>query len=235
MQLHDVFCSYFTTDNNVLPSSLPYSQSTSLSHITFTPVSVERTVKRLSVRTRGGPDGIPPVFIKNCICELRAPLARLFEISFQYGYLPDVWRQAYVTPIYKKGKKTDPNNYRPVALTATMCKIMEAIIKNQLLNYFVSNNLITSSQHAFLSKHSTATNLLECINDWAVSLNNSLSTDIVYIDFSRAFDTIVFSKLLFKLQRYGVSGSLLTWISNFLHNRCQCVVVDYCFSSIKHV
>jgi hypothetical protein len=112
---------------------------------------------------------------------------------------------------------------------------MESIIKNQLLDYFVSNNLITSCQHAFLSRRSTATNLLECLNDWVLSLNNSFSTDIIYIDFSRAFDTIVFSKLLFKLQRYGVSGNLLTWISNFLHNRSQCVVVDYCFSFVKSV
>ena len=233
--LSDVFSSHFTIDNNTLPTSFPYSQSTSLSDIVFTPISVERIVKRLSIKTKGGPDGIPPIFIKNCIRELRAPLASLFEISFHSGYLPDVWRQAYITPIFKKGTKTDPNNYRPVALTATMCKIMESIIKSQLQNYFVSNNLFTSSQHAFLSKHSTATNLLECTNDWAVSLNNSFSTDIIYIDFSRAFDTIVFSKLLFKLQCYGVTGNLLTWISSFLHNRTQRVVVDYCFSFVKNV
>ena len=131
--LNHVFCSYFSIDNSVLPSSFPYSTSSSLSEIIFTPVAVERTVKKLSVKTRGGRMASSPVFLKNCICELRAPLAELFAISFQCGYLPEVWRHANITPIFKKGTRTDPNNYRPVAFTATMCKIMAAIIKNQLM------------------------------------------------------------------------------------------------------
>ena len=112
---------------------------------------------------------------------------------------------------------------------------MESVVKEQLMAYLSSNSLINLSQHAFTAKHSTATNLLESVHDWTISINNSLASDILYVDFSRAFDTIVFSKLLYKLQLYGICGILLIWISEFLHNRTQCVVADLCYSLISNV
>lgn len=86
---------------------------------------------------------------------------------------------------------------------------MESIIKDQILDFLVSEELITKYQQSFDKQHSTLTNLLQCTKDWLVSLNSYLSTVVVYIDFSRAFDSIVIKKLLFKLKRYGVSRLLL--------------------------
>jgi hypothetical protein len=112
---------------------------------------------------------------------------------------------------------------------------METIIKKSLMSYLLTNNIITKNQHGFLSKHSTATNILECLHDWNLSLNNSRRQDIAYIDFSRAFDSVVHSKLLYKLHNYGVRGKLYNWISEFLTGRSQCTVVENEFSSIKQV
>lgn len=137
--------------------------------------------------------------------------------------------------MFKKGDRTDPNNYRPIALTCTMCKIMESVIKEQLLDYLLRKQLISRKQHAFITKHSTATNLLECTHDWVVSIGKHMCTDVVYIDFSRAFDSIVFSKLLAKIAALGINGKLLQWISAFLHNRQQCVAIENCFSSVADV
>ena len=122
--------------------------------------------------------------------------------------------------------KAVPANYSPIALTSTLRKLMEAIIKDQTLNYLVTNSLITKEQHGFIKRHSTATNLLECTNDWLLSLNSSKSTDVIYIDFSKAFDSIVFSKLIHKLHWFGLNGNLLRWITQFLHGRTQTVSVD---------
>jgi hypothetical protein len=107
---------------------------------------------------------------------------------------------------------------------------MEAIIKDQLMSYLRSKGLISKQQHAFVVKHSTVTNLLECTHDWAVAIHGRQPVDAIYIDFSRAFDSVVHSKLIFKLTSYGISGKLLCWIDAFLSCRTQCVVTEHCYS-----
>lgn len=184
---------------------------------------------------RGGADGVPPIFLKRCINILCSPLAYLFTISFEFSFLPADWLRAYVTPVFKKGDAHDPNNYRPIALTCTLCKVMEVIIKDQMMTYLLQINVISPNQHGFLRKRSTTTNLLECIHDWVISVSHKSSVEVVYIDFSRAFDSIVFQKLFFKVKSYGIEGHLLNWIMSFVQNRTQCVVIENCFSSIKEV
>ena len=112
---------------------------------------------------------------------------------------------------------------------------METVIKDQIIDYLLSKNLISKQQHGFVRKHSTTTNLLESTHDWIVGLGSANNVDVVYIDFSKAFDSIVFSKLLFKLQNCGISGRLLSWLSSFIHGRSQCVVLENCFSSSSYV
>ena len=122
------------------------------------------------------------------------------------------------------------SNYRPIALTCVRCKLMESFIKDQLLSYLLFHKLISKHQHAFITNHSAATNLLECANDWSAAINAKKHIDIVYIDFCRAFDSIVYSKLLSKLQSFGIGGNFSLWLGAFLRNRSQRVCVDNCFS-----
>jgi len=123
-----------------------------------------------------------------------------------------------------------PRNYRPISLTCTLCKLMELIIKDRLLCYLVSHNLISKHQHAFIQKHSTVTNVLESTHDWALTLQEGHLVDVIYIDFSRAFDSVIHRKLLLKLSCLGVNGHLLNWISAFLNGRYQCVTIDNYYS-----
>ena len=116
-----------------------------------------------------------------------------------------------------------------------MFKIIETIVKDQLLDYLLSKKLISKHQHGFMRNRSTTTNLLESTHDWIVGLGCFNNIDVVYIDFSKAFDSIVFTKLLFKLQNCGISGKLLAWLSSFIHGRSQCVVLENCFSSVSDV
>jgi hypothetical protein len=190
--LLQTFTKNFTVDNNVLPDVSNFQRSQQkLSYIHFSPTLVRRAIKKLKHKTKGGPDGIPPSFFINCCEELCYPLSVLFTLSFDCGILPSAWLTSFTTPIFKKGNSADPNNYRPIALTATMCKIMESIMKDQIVSFLVEKGLISKHQHAFIKNHSTATNLLECLQDWSVGLNSRTQTDIVYIDFAKAFDSIV--------------------------------------------
>jgi hypothetical protein len=108
---------------------------------------------------------------------------------------------------------------------------MESIIKDQLLTSLLSNNVITIQQHGFLSKKSTLTNLLESTRNWSLSFSNTVSNDVIFIDFSKAFDSVVLNKLIFKLNSYGITGELLAWIKSFLFNREQSVIVEHAVSS----
>ena len=159
----------------------------------------------------------------------------MFAISFDLSSLPDIWRVALVSPVFKKGLSSDVCNYRPISLTCIVCKTMESIIRDQLMSYLLRNQLITKQQHGFLSRHSTCSQLIECVNDWSLAINSRQSVDAFYIDFSKAFDCVVHSKLLAKLASYGISGNLLLWIQSFLSGRSQAVRVGKHISSFSDV
>ena len=109
---------------------------------------------------------------------------------------------------------------------------MEKIIVEQLLKYLLTNNLISKHQHGFLSRRSTATNLLESLNDWTINMENKHSQSIAYIDFAKAFDSVSHPKLMTKLRGYGISGVLLNWISDFLTGRSHRTRVGHCLSPV---
>ena len=227
-----VFSSLFTNVN--VHERIDYSAlaPSSLQSVVFTESAVCRTLKKLKIGSAGGPDGLPPIFLKMCSDRLSQPLTYLFQLLFDNSALPPVWLQAYISPIFKNGDSADPHNYRPVSLTCTLCKVMETVVKNQLVFSLVSRGLISRKQHAFLAKRSTITNLLDSLHDWTLELKCKRRVDVVYIDFSHAFDSVVHSKLLTKLHsHYGISGLLLQWIGAFLTGRSQCVVVEHAFSA----
>ena len=112
---------------------------------------------------------------------------------------------------------------------------MESVIKEALLAYLLQNKLINKQQHGFISKRSTCSQLLECINDWSIALCNKQSIDVAYIDFRRAFDSVVHTKLNLKLKSMGIGGNLLNWIGDFLTNRLQAVRVANSTSSYRCV
>ena len=207
----------------------------SLCYVNFSTFAITKILRKLKVKSAGGPDLVPPVFLKNCSSHLSYPLSYIFNVFFQSGYLPSEWRLAFITPVFKKGDATCPNNYRPISLTCTLCKIMEVVIKDVMVHFLLRKKLISKRQHAFIQRHSTITNLLESVHEWNLILRSRHSVDVLYVDFSRAFDSVVHSKLLLKLSNLGIGGALLRWIGAFLVGRKQCVVVENCFSNWSDV
>ena len=140
--------------------------------------------------------------------------------------MPEAWKEANIAPVYKKGDRSKPENYRPISLTSICSKIMEHIIASTMMTHFQANNILYDLQHGFSHGKSCETQLISLTDDLAVNRNNGIQTDLVFMDFAKAFDKVPHRRLLHKLQYYGVRGNTLVWIQNFLLGRSQTVVLD---------
>ena len=142
------------------------------------------------------------------------------------GSLPQDWTRANITPIFKKGDKHSPCNYRRVSLTSLISKVMERLIHAKLKDFLIEHKKLNPLQHGFRSGYSCQTQLLETIHHWAQSLNDQTTTHAVFLDFSKAFDTVPHKRLLLKLDHIGIRGKVLKWIQAFLCHRHQRVVIN---------
>ena len=147
--------------------------------------------------------------------EVSTPLGIVFTKSMGSGVVPEDWRKANVTAIYKKGQKSSPSNYRPISLTSVPGKVMERITKDSLMSHLSRNRLIKPSQHGFVPNKSCTTNLLEYLEKVTKAVEEGKSVDIIYLDFAKAFDLVPRSRLLSKLRAHGVDGELLKWLSSW--------------------
>jgi hypothetical protein len=226
--LNEYFHSVYTKDNGHLPPfplRLP-PNCEGLDNIDISPEIVQRIMSKLKKNSAAGPDNLPPIFFCSTSHSLSFPLATIFRSLIETKDLPSEWKHSIITPKFKKGNPSDVRNYRPIALTCVCSKMFESIIAGDVLAYLTEHNLISKSQHAFLKKHSTTTNLLESVHDWTLSVSNKKAVTIAYIDFCRAFDSISHPKLIHKLSSYGITGNLLFWIQAFLTNRTQVVKIS---------
>ncbi|PIK45564.1 hypothetical protein BSL78_17579 [Apostichopus japonicus] len=163
--------------------------------------------------------------------EISGPLAILFNKSLDEGIVPDDWRAANVIPIFKKGSKHDPCNYRPVSLTSTACKILEMLIKDAIIKHLDDHQLLKDTQHGFTKGRSTLSNLLTFLEYVTNEVDKGYPVDVVYLDFAKAFDKVAHKRLVSKIESHGISGSVSAWISAWLNGRRQRVALNGTFSS----
>ena len=135
-------------------------------------------------------------------------------------------KSANVTPVYKKGPKSKPENYRPISLTCICCKILEHIITSNIITHLDKNNLLFQNQHGFRSRVSCETQLIQFTQDLYNTLNDKGQADVIVMDFSKVFDKVDHQRLLLNLHRLGINHGVITWIQSFLSDRSQCVVLD---------
>ncbi len=224
---NNFFTSVFTIDDGSEVRLTPRCNETLSDKITISPETVYKYLQKLPPKLSLGPDGLPPLLFKRLALSLAEPLAYIFNFSYVLGKIPHQWSTADVSPIFKnKGSPSLVSNYRPISLTCVACKVMESILRDHILSFLSHNRLISSHQHGFVSGKSTVTQLVECLNFWYQSLDEGGVVDVIYLDVSKAFDTVSHKKLLSKLPSYGISGSTLRWLEAFLLNRQQRVVVD---------
>ncbi|PKU48584.1 rna-directed dna polymerase from mobile element jockey- hypothetical protein [Limosa lapponica baueri] len=180
-----------------------------------------------------GPDGIHPRVLRELAEVIAGPLSIIFERSWRTGEVPEDWRKANVIPVFKKGKKEDPGNYRPVSLTSIPGKVMERLILGTISEHMEEKKAIRSSQHGFTKGKSCQTNLIAFYDGTTGWMDEKRMVDVVYLDFSKAFDTVSHSILIAKLRKYGLDEWTVGWIENWLKDRAQRVVIRGTESSWK--
>ena len=223
--LNDQFRSVFTKeDMKSFPSSTKPC-TPDIHSFKVTTAGIEKPLKNLNPNKAAGIDAIPPRILKENAHDLAPILAKIFQASLDTGKLPSDWKNANVSPIFKKGDKTKASNYRPVSLTSVCCKVLEHVLHSQIMKHLDKYHVLTDQQHGFRKGHSCETQLIQTIHDLTSAADKRTQTDVIIMDFSKAFDTVPHNRLISKLKYYGINGKIITWISSFLKSRKQRVVV----------
>ena len=223
-EVAEIFLSHFSETFNIPspsdhPNLDPLPQVDQLEHFYISPLDVEHQLKRLNPYSSMGPDEIHPRILKESADVLSVPYASLFQMCLDEGVFPPQWKNATVIPVYKKGDRHLPVSYRPISLTSIPGKIFERILKRQILDHLLRNGLIDPSQHGFLPGRSCISNMLTVMDSLTHAYDEGQISHAVFIDFAKAFDRVPHVPLLHKLERYGVSGRLLSLLSSFLSDR----------------
>ena len=187
---------------------------------------MEKLLANLNPNKAAGPDGIPCRLLKILAPQLSPVLTIIFNQSLETGVLPSDWKQANISPIHKKGDRAKAKNYRPVSLTSVCCKVMEHIIHSQMMGHLDDHCILTDRQHGFRRRRSCETQLLVTHNDLSDAMDKKKSSDVIILDFTKAFDTVPHERLLLKLRHYGISNRIVSWLSSFLVGRTQRVVLE---------
>ena len=206
-----------------------------INDVQFTEEDFINEIDTLSINSAAGPDGIPVIFLKQCKHSISKPMNIFWRNCLDHGITPKTLKTSYITPIFKSGDQGAPENYRPVALTSQMTKIFEKVIRRKLLTFMEDNDLFNPSQHGFRPGRSCLSQLLEHTERLLSYIENNENVDVVYLDFSKAFDRVDHTILIHKLKKYGISGKILKWIISFLTGRTQRVMVNTFLSKESEV
>ena len=144
---------------------------------------IAKKIKKMKDNKSPGVDGITPKLLKEIVEQISTPLAKLFNLSLEEGIVPSEWKEANITPLFKKGSRNKPENYRPVSLTSVVCKLLETLIRDHMVEFLVKHKLINTSQHGFLKARSCLTNLLCFLGEITKWVDDGSPVDVVYLDF----------------------------------------------------
>ena len=216
--LNKIFSTVFTKEDlsNIPVAKVRVKDGEGIEEVRIEKKDVTKAIEKLKRNKSAGGEGMDSSFIKEIGDSLAGPLMELFNKSLLEGKVPDDWKVADVTPVYKTGSKQDPGNYRPVSLTSHVGKLMERILKEKIVEFLEENKLLGESQHGFRKDKSCLTNLLEYSQIVADYIDNGEPVDIIFLDFQKAFDKVPHERLLEKMKAHGIRGRVLEWIREWL-------------------
>ena len=212
--------------NNMPEPEILFTGDAPLTEVRFEGKEVEKKLRNLKTSGAPGPDILWSKVLHDMADVLAGPLAIIFNRLMEEGGVPLIWRMANVCPIFKKGTKGDPANYRPVSLTCVVGKVMESLVRDKIVEHLERNSLIRPSQHGFMAGRSTATNLLVYMEALTKLMDEEHAVDVLYLDFAKAFDKVPHKRLLEKCRGLGLEGKVLEWIRVWLEDRKQRVVLN---------
>lgn len=219
------FQSVFTVDNGSNPT-IAESNSGLQRYFNINKQGVLDQLKSLDHRKGAGPDDIRPSLLKFLAPFIATSLTTIFNRSLSTSCVPEDWKQAIAIPVYKKGDRRDPLNYRPISLTCITSKIFEHIISHEMRNHLDNYNILSDVQHGFRKLHSCESPLIHTISELCFHNNNSDQVDVIVLDFSKAFDTVSHAKLINKLKAYNFFKNIILWIEDWLRDRSFLVSVN---------
>ena len=227
------FNHFFTTIGPKLAAKIPKVKKSFKNYLTPVDTEIEnneltfgefeKAFKSLQRNKAAGIDDINSNVVLDNFNGLQKPLFKIFKKSVEKGVFPDKLKIAKVTPIFKAGDSTESSNYRPISVLPIFSKILEKIMYNRIYSYIDKNNLLYSRQFGFQKKTSTEHAILQLVEDITKSFSEGKYTLGVFIDLSKAFDTVNHEILNSKLSYYGIKGLTKKWLTNYLTNRSQCV------------
>ena len=212
-------------DQNKHPPQLPLATDSVLDSIQISVQDVRDVLENLDPKKACGPSHINPRFLKEGASFLSMPLSTVFNRSLSQGYFPSLWKNGYLTPIFKKDDNSLPSNYRPISLLDPIGKIMERCVHKHLYNYICENHILTPFQSGFVPGDSTTNQLLHTYHTFCEAVDSGKEVRAVFCDISKAFDRVWHRGLLYKLTRIGCSDAVIKWLISYLTERRQCVVL----------
>lgn len=223
--MNSYFSSVFTHEPQSFVPTLSTPEFTQMPPITISVDGIAKLINNLKLSSAPGPDNINAKVLKGTIATSSRILFIIFNQSLSTGILPSDWNISKVTPIFKAGNRSDPSNYRPISLTCIACKLLEHIIYSNISCHLEINRFFYQKQHGFRPGLSCETQLFEFTTDLHLNLDSSFQTDVVFLDFSKAFDRVPHQRLLSKLSCLRLDPLTLSWIRAFLTNRSQFTVI----------
>ena len=230
--LNNFFASVFTQERNdeTLPEVERKITVDSCCKIKLTEELIYRQLRKLKLGKAPGIDSIVTKILVECAEELCKPLFLIYDCSLKSGKVPSEWKKANVSAIFKKGSKEMAGNYRPISLTSHVCKVLEALLRDTIVEHLQIHKLINASQHGFVKGRSCLTNLLEFLEDVTDLIDEGEPVDIIYLDFQKAFDKVPHKRLLQKVKALGIEGEIANWIEDWLKGRLQRVYLAGTYS-----
>ena len=195
----------------------------------ISPETVTSAANKLKCSFAPGPDGLPAAVICRCVGALAEPLSRVFNRSFEQAKFPRIWKQSFMTPVFKRGDRHNVTDYRGITSLSAVSKLFEIIVCGFVFDS--TKSYISFDQHGFMPGRSVTTNLLNFTSKCITSMEEKAQVDVVYTDLKAAFDKIDHAILLHKLSRLGFSTQLVSWFDSYLTGRVLRVKLDGCVSS----
>ena len=212
-------------DHKEYLSGIP-SNPNSMYWFDSTPIEVNNVISNFPSKKTRGHDGISMTVLKQLSDIIDVPISSLFNKMVNQGIFPDSLKIAKVVPVFKAGNREEVNNYRPISILPALSKIFEKLLYNRLYNYLENFKILTTHQYGFRRNHSTTLAILDFQEKLAQALDEGKCSIGVFLDLSKAFDAIEHQILINKLQHYGVRGTALNLLINYLSNRKQFVFVN---------
>ena len=183
-------------------------------------------ISKFKQNKSAGHDDIGNLIIKKVAKEIALPLTIIFNESFSTGIVPENLKIAKVTPIYKKDDAEEFSNYRPVSILPCFSKILERLVFNRCIQYIDTHNILNKQQYDFRANHSTYMAVMQLIDKINNAVEEKKSSIGIFLDLSKAFNTIDHNILLYKMDYYGFRGIVYEWFKSYLSNRKQYVNVN---------